>query len=405
MYHNIKSVISILTNSGPRTLFKKIHKYNKYKQDRAKYKFIKNISRRKFLESLDRDDLRRGISNPILTVNSSDITNIRGSKHSDGIFDKVTGNYYSEGRLVTVIEDVNIYYPTGITTVGGEIVSDYSKSSSHIFTCQLDERINNKGVIKTARPFITSHRPKKNIDKGFHMVQHWLGYHEWVLEFLPKLQAYFQYCKETGENIPILIHEDAPRWAKDWLLLLGIPSEKIIPLRSDLSVNNLIFTQHRHRYTKDFEISPSDLLWMKNIARKRADIDSDKTYSKRIFISREDTETRQITNREEVIDCLQNFGFEKVVCSELSVREQINTFKNSNYIVGPHGAGLTNTLFAESGTQLIELFREKDIRPHFYLLTEETGLGYSYQICEPRPGNNMRINIGDLEKRIVEIIE
>ena len=80
-----------------------------------------------------------------------------------------------------------------------------------------------------------------------------------------------------------------------------------------------------------------------------------KTYSDKIYISRADTKKRQILNEKELCSILESDGFETVSLTGLSVLEQIHIFKGARVIVGAHGANLTNTIFCEPGTKIIEI--------------------------------------------------
>lgn len=49
------------------------------------------------------------------------------------------------------------------------------------------------------------------------------------------------------------------------------------------------------------------------------------------------------------------FGFETVYAEDLSFDEQRNLFFETKILVTPHGAGLTNVLFMQPGTKVLEL--------------------------------------------------
>jgi len=65
----------------------------------------------------------------------------------------------------------------------------------------------------------------------------------------------------------------------------------------------------------------------------------------RIYISREGQVLRFVENEEEVVALLTKYGFKKILAEKLSYQEQVEIFAKAKYLVGPHGAGLTNILF------------------------------------------------------------
>ena len=52
---------------------------------------------------------------------------------------------------------------------------------------------------------------------------------------------------------------------------------------------------------------------------------------------------------------LAKVGFKVVYCEELDLRSQIDLFSKARTILAPHGAGITNGLFAEADTRVVEI--------------------------------------------------
>src|SRR6478736_5721811 len=63
--------------------------------------------------------------------------------------------------------------------------------------------------------------------------------------------------------------------------------------------------------------------------------------SKRLLIERKGP-TRKIENFDQVQQFLAHHGFETIVLEEMSIVEQILLFQNAEFVIGTHGAGLTN---------------------------------------------------------------
>lgn len=77
---------------------------------------------------------------------------------------------------------------------------------------------------------------------------------------------------------------------------------------------------------------------------------------RRLLVSRADSAYRRLGNEEEIAALLAPFGFETIVPGDLGFAEQIAAFRDATHVVGPHGAGLTNTLFCAPGTHVLEIF-------------------------------------------------
>jgi capsular polysaccharide biosynthesis protein len=91
--------------------------------------------------------------------------------------------------------------------------------------------------------------------------------------------------------------------------------------------------------------------------------------ARRIYVSRAAARERVVLNEAAVIDCLERFGFVTVRAEDLSAAQQVALFRDARVIVGAHGAGLTNLLWAEN-TVVLELHPRGFYRPHFCLLAK-----------------------------------
>ena len=76
---------------------------------------------------------------------------------------------------------------------------------------------------------------------------------------------------------------------------------------------------------------------------------------RRIYVARSDAKKRRLLNEEAVLPVLERHGFEIVAPGTLSFRDQAALFAQAEIIAGPHGAGLTNILFAPPGADVIEI--------------------------------------------------
>ena len=74
-----------------------------------------------------------------------------------------------------------------------------------------------------------------------------------------------------------------------------------------------------------------------------------------LYISRRDTPKRKLAIETALEAEMESRGVEIVVASQLSFAEQIATFRDCRLLIAPHGAGLTNMLFCEPGTTVVEI--------------------------------------------------
>jgi capsular polysaccharide biosynthesis protein len=106
--------------------------------------------------------------------------------------------------------------------------------------------------------------------------------------------------------------------------------------------------------------------------------------NRRLLIGRKGP-TRKIHNFEQIRGLLSSRGFETIFLEGLSIVEQIQLFQSAEFIVGAHGAGLTNLLFCEPGTKVLEFMPCVEMRPFFWLISDKLNLVHGMQFC---PGLN-----------------
>ena len=111
----------------------------------------------------------------------------------------------------------------------------------------------------------------------------------------------------------------------------------------------------------------------------------------RIYISRSLANSRKIINITEVETILQEYN-RSYLLEELSFREQVTLFAKAEAFVAPHGAGLTNLMFAQPGTFVLELFEPALNAPCFYILSGCMKHNYHYLIGKSHVDSSETLN-------------
>ena len=101
---------------------------------------------------------------------------------------------------------------------------------------------------------------------------------------------------------------------------------------------------------------------------------------RRIYVTRRASRVgRRILNEAELLSVLARHGVESHALESMSIEAQIELFYDAELVVAPHGAGLTNLLFAERAN-VIELHPAPKIMPHYFFLSRALGHRYGY-VC------------------------
>jgi len=100
----------------------------------------------------------------------------------------------------------------------------------------------------------------------------------------------------------------------------------------------------------------------------------------RIYVSRAHSTDRLMLNEQRVHDTVKRYGFDIVFMEDYSLVEQMAIASNAETLVGPHGAGLANMVFAAPGSDIVELIPERYMTPLFRQLAIDCKHRYSVLI-------------------------
>ena len=200
-------------------------------------------------------------------------------------------------------------------------------------------------------------------------------YFHWIIDLLPRIEIL-----RRGVNLAeidwFVVNNDRQPFQQETLTALGIPENKI--MASD-----------RHPYIQAKELVvpsfASYLGWLQPWGLKflRQVFLTDKILSKsgfpeRIYVSRDNARYRRVLNEAEVRETLEKVGFVTVTPESMSLENQIATFAHAKIIVAPHGSGLTNIVFCNLETKVIELFSPHYLRYYYWHISQLLGLEHYY---------------------------
>ena len=75
----------------------------------------------------------------------------------------------------------------------------------------------------------------------------------------------------------------------------------------------------------------------------------------KIYLSRQNSSYRNLINEQDVVDELKKKNFRVVDLNNISILDQVKLFSNADVIVSPSGSSLTNIVFCNPGTNIIEI--------------------------------------------------
>lgn len=203
-------------------------------------------------------------------------------------------------------------------------------------------------------------------------------YFHWMFDALTKLAL----LKQSGLFDTVdyfLVPNYKYRFNKEYLDHFGIPVHKIINeeiedhVQADVLMvcSEVRVDEHLPKWSCEFFYDS----FVKAIEKKKRD--------KAIYIARGDSaKNRKVINESKLIEVLKDQGFEIHYLSKLPVLEQVKILNSADLVVAVHGGGLSNLVFCEPGTKVLEIFPDQYVRHYFYDISVKRGLVYDYVLCQ-----------------------
>lgn len=200
-------------------------------------------------------------------------------------------------------------------------------------------------------------------------------YYHWMLDIIPK----FYMLEKSDLNIDYyVINSQDLKFQVETLQKIGIPKNKIIKTHKNLYIQaeNLIIPSIPGLTGYDPE-------WAVNFIRKTfLDERKKENYPKRIYLNRKNAFSRRFVNKNEVEEILENYGFKEIFLDEMPIEEQACIFYNAKVIFSPHGGALTNLVFAQKASKLIEIFSPSMPIPCYRTLANMMGIKYYHIMAD-----------------------
>jgi hypothetical protein len=128
---------------------------------------------------------------------------------------------------------------------------------------------------------------------------------------------------------------------------------------------------------------------------------------RRVFISRAKARFRKVCDEEKLYHILKEKGFEILCLEDYAIEDQIRIFSETKFLIGIHGAGLTNMVYMPKGGKVLELraiTKETHIYNIFYVMACACGQDYFYELGQgTHPTNKLSdVNL-DLDKFSIQL--
>ncbi len=228
------------------------------------------------------------------------------------------------------------------------------------------------------------------------------NYFHFVTDVIPRwgtFQETMPGCRPDAIYVP---HQS--RYQRELLDLIGLGDVPLIQSAKDRAVRAARLAVPWISNVGEYA-PPSTVGWLRSAlpAKEVASRPS------RIYVTRGNQKnTRRFVREAELVAALEKRGFAVIDPGSLSVQDQIDHFAAADVIVGPHGAALTNLVFAREGARVLELFGPTYVKACFWTLTANIpGVDHRYLVggsareaSRRRPMNRVQDDI-DIDPTLV----
>lgn len=216
----------------------------------------------------------------------------------------------------------------------------------------------------------------------------WPGnYYHWTHDVLLSL---FGVGPHLPADVRYVVPPNLGSVQRESLAMLGIGAEQLVPF--DLGATDPpapsweLERLHFSPGPMGPSASPIALDWLRSTALDYAGA-TDRAPHRLVYISRRNARHRRTVNEPEVIAHLVDRGFEIHELDDYSLREQITLFAETKVLVGPHGAGHTNMIFASRGLVVVDILGS-EVNKCFHNLALTLGHDYWYMFGNDVPSNS-----------------
>ena len=228
-----------------------------------------------------------------------------------------------------------------------------------------------------------------------------VNYYHWLADSMPRLLPLL----DSIQDLVLLLPEKTSDVAfiQESLRLIGIKNIIYINASEVNCIERLTLveiTPGNYRLTND--LKPT----VQFLKKKAGAISCMPT--QRIYLTRRNMGYRTLENETEVCKLLSTYDFKIVEADRLSFIEQVKLLNETRYMVAVHGAAITNCIFMQPASSVLELHPdidspEKTLNVSYWNLAEHFKLNYYFLGCKSVNATerfhtaNLRVDVGKME--------
>jgi capsular polysaccharide biosynthesis protein len=320
----------------------------------------------------------------ISELKSSEIINYFDNKYK--VYKIINGRVYTDTvESVAVIDGNNIVDFISYQQIMGNLVSANKNIVLNNGTPRFKKKL--KGRVLSLAQGASGHT----------------NYSHWLFDMLPKIKLYSEIYNLNDLNFIYLNNLNSFQFES--LKLIGLDHLKVIDSNKfrHIQADEIICTDHPSYYSGYILEQAKNLpIWIVEWLRNNY-LDKAEKFecNNKVYIDRSSGAKHcQFINQAEIEGYLKEKGFTKYKLENLSFSNQLYLFKNAKYVVGAHGAGLSNLAFCNKNTNIIEVRPNDHPNTIYKRLSDINKLNYRLISTKKINGDKKK---GDINLKVDEL--
>ncbi|GAB2473700.1 hypothetical protein GCM10011375_25550 [Hymenobacter qilianensis] len=177
------------------------------------------------------------------------------------------------------------------------------------------------------------------------------NYYHWMADSLPRLLI----LRQLYPNCLLITPEPTPEYVKITADIVGF--KRLLPIKEKQIIKVPLLLLPEYAAPPGFQ----DASLMRQIRTEVVEAIGQQPSpvpTRRLYVSRARQRNRRLANEVAILPLLEQYNFEIIYFEGMSFSEQVWLMQEASVIMGMHGANLTNILFMQPNTTVIELINE-----------------------------------------------
>jgi len=281
-----------------------------------------------------------------------------GEANEEGLIERwqdFESRYLAQSRITrfwhTTLHDAVVLKPYGIVVVGDLIIKDTVRNVSTLYASfpEADREQINLALRHPGERFEASLGDVTEVGKPAYQLGYGVSenFFNWTLRYLSRVRMYQQQDAARRLIVPDTRNGYIPRG----LEFFGVSQREVVSLKSG-SVRVPRLELSSPSAIGRYELAP---FIVGNLRHHPAVGQLWRRSSRKLYIPRRNVKFRRVVNEDAVEALLVAQGFTVFDAGLMPFHEQVARFRSAELIVAPHGAGLSNIVYCEPGTKVLEM--------------------------------------------------